>query len=283
MTQNFGERLSRLRAEAGFATAYQFYHRNGGRRTFPFTYVHYLRIEKGAALPRPPWLAVLLTALRLAPGVAGCREMFLAYLRDMLGTQEVYELVLAPLLCRHDAAASAGGEALRWMKSEHAVHLTEEQFKALACDETVYWCSEILLNDRGAWTAEAAATALGMDVSPVRAALAKLQSAGLARRTPGGRFKSRLGGKFYTFPGRLPGMGASLEKVGRYWERMYKRRGRETLSRVELIRAGEPSAQKYARLLAETLDAANLHATHAKGEDTGLFLIEARVRKLMPF
>lgn len=283
MARTFGKRLAGLRADAGFATAYQFYHRNGGRRTFPFTYVHYLRIEKGVALPRPRWLRIFLTALRLTPGAAGCRELFLAYLKDLLDTEEVCELVLAPLLCRHERAAARGAEALRWMKAEHAVHLTPEQFKFLASDEAVYWCSEIMVNDRGSWTAEEAAAALGMDVRSIRVAFAKLKSAGLARETSGRRFKARASGKFQTFPGRLPGMGPALEAVQRYWGKMYRRRGKEVLSRVELIRASESSTRDYSVSLAEALDAANLHATQAKGEDTGLFLIEARIRKLTPF
>lgn len=280
----FSKRLAKARREAGFKSAYQFYHDNGGRRHFPFTYVHYLRLEKGGALPRPEWLQRLLLALRLSPGAAGCRDFFLDYLKDMLGGQETFDLVLNPLLGPHAGpAAPAGTEAVRWMKSQHAIHLTPEQFKVLAGDEAAYWCSEVLCNDGGTWSAEELAKTLGLGVKDVRAGLARLKAAGLARRTASGRFSSRSAGKLYTFPGRLQGMGPALKRVQAFWERMRRRRGQDVVERVELVRAESAFIRRYAASLAETLDAANAGASHGKGEDTGFYLVEAGIRKLLPF
>ena len=284
MAKLFSERLRRSRLEAGFKTAYQFYHRNGGRRHFQFTYVHYLRLENAGRLPRPEWMALLLSALRLSPGQASCRRLFLAYLKDLLGGDQAYALILEPLLCRHGGVAEApGADALRWMKAEHAVHLTPAQFKAIAADEATYWCSEALCNDGGSWSAAELASALGFDAKAVQAGLARLQAAGLARRTAAGRYRSRRPGKLYTFPGRLQGMAPTLKTVQKYWERMRRRRGSDAFARVELVRAEAGFARRYATTLAEALDAANLGAVHAKGEDTGLYLIEAGIRKLLPF
>ena len=67
----FSEALLALRREAGFPSAYRFYHRNGGRRHFGFTYVHYLRLEKGAKAPRAEAFGAILKALRLAPAADG--------------------------------------------------------------------------------------------------------------------------------------------------------------------------------------------------------------------
>ncbi|MBI3551722.1 MAG: MarR family transcriptional regulator [Elusimicrobia bacterium] len=284
MAKEFSRRLAAARREAGFKSAYQFYHGNGGRRHFPFTYVHYLRIENAGKLPRPQWLGRLLTGLRLSPGEAGCRRLFLAYLKDLLGGPEASALILEPLLCRHGAAsAPAGAEAVRWMKAEHSVHLTPAQFKALASSESAYWCSELLCNDGGSWTAEELAEALGITAAAAQAGLARLKTAGLARRTAAGRYRARWTGKLFTFPGRLEGMGRHLDLIQRYWERMASRRGERVSARVEVVRAEAGFMRRYSQTLAETLDAANAGAAQTKGEDTGLYLIEAGIRRLLPF
>ena len=90
----FSEALLSLRREAGFPSAYRFYHRNGGRRHFGFTYVHYLRLEKGAKAPRAEAFGAIIKALRLAPAAEGARLMFRAYLLDVLGSPEAYELIV---------------------------------------------------------------------------------------------------------------------------------------------------------------------------------------------
>ncbi|MEK9144519.1 MAG: hypothetical protein AAB339_02790 [Elusimicrobiota bacterium] len=280
----FASCLARLRRGAGFPTAYRFYHGNGGRRHFPFTFVHYLRIERGLKLPKPQWLAGFLSALRLTPGEAGCREFFLAYMKGLLRTEEAFELVLAPLLSRRqDRAATMGAQALRWMKTAHARHLSPEQFQVLASDEAAYWCSEVLFNDGGSWSAPEIARILGLPEKAAARGLEKLTAAGMAKKTSKDRFRSRWPGKLYTFPGRLEGMKRHLDAIAGFWERMFKRRGAEVGERVELVRAEAGAMRGYLPALAEALDSANVCATHAKGEATGLFLIEARVRKLADF
>jgi len=279
----FSERLARMRREAGFPTAYRFYHSNGGRRHFGFTYVHYLRLEKGASLPRTAWLPGLLSGLRLSPGDPGTREFFLDFLKDLTGGEDGYALIVAPLLCHHGSKTPAGPEAFRWMKAHHSIHLTPAQFKALAADESAYWCSEILLNDDAPWTAAAAAEVLGIPEAEAKRGMTVLEHGGLVRRTGRGRWRARTPGKFYTFPGRLAGMGGALEKVRAFWERRYRRSGKETFARVELVRAESASMRRYAAGLAEALDASNAYAARSKGEETGLYLVEARLRRLLPF
>ncbi len=276
--------LSRFRAEAGFKSAYQFFHGNGGRRHFAFTFPYYLRLERRGSLPRPEWMASIMLALRLSPGEAAAQSLFLAYLKDLLRTQAAYELVLAPLLCRHERGLRPlSADAMRWIKAEHSVHLTPEQFAAISSSEAAYWCSELLCNDRGAWSAEELAKTLSLPLPAVKAGLARIVAAGIAKKAPGRKFKSRLAGKFYTFPGRLKGMKSQFEGVHGFWDKMASKRGGEVASRVELIRAEAGFIHNYTHAMAETLDLANTGGTHAKGENTGLYLIEARIRRLMPF
>lgn len=280
---DFGAVLVKLRREAGFPTAYRFYHGNGGKRHFPFTYVHYLRIERGRKLPRPEWFGRLVSALRLAPGPAG-RELYLSYLKGLLKTEEAYGLILAPLISASaPARRPAGAEAMRWLKAQHSKHLTPEQFRVLSGSEAAYWCSEALFNETESLSAAEIASTFALSEKAAAAGLQVLEKAGMARKTSTGRYRSRWPGKFFTFPGRLEGMKSELESIAGFWEKMYRRRGRPAGERVELVRAEAESMRQYTATLAETLDTANALATHSRGEATGLFLIEARVRKLIDY
>lgn len=284
MAQGFSRELAQARRQAGFKSAYQFYHANGGRRHFPFTYVHYLRLENRGRLPRPGWLAVLLLSLRLSPGDAGSRRLHAAYLKDLLDGEENYAAIVGPLVpAGGGVPPGEAAAAMRLVKAEHVVHLTPEQFRAIAADEETYWCSEAVLGDEGGWTPGALAAALGFSAPRVRAGLARLARAGVVRRTASGRYRGRHPGRFYTFPGRLRGMAAPLAAVQGYWERMHRRSGGDVAARVELVRAEDGLMRRYAASLAETVESANAFATRSKGERTSFYLIEGRVRRLLPF
>ncbi|MFH2204490.1 MAG: hypothetical protein ABIJ96_15350 [Elusimicrobiota bacterium] len=101
----FAELLIRQRQAAGFPTAYAFYHRNGGRGKFNFTFAYYAKIERGKALPRGEWLPPLLTLLKLSPSSPARRDILLAYLRDLLGDDDIFDGHFIPLLKSPAAAA----------------------------------------------------------------------------------------------------------------------------------------------------------------------------------
>ncbi|MBI5597614.1 MAG: hypothetical protein HY928_16110 [Elusimicrobia bacterium] len=285
----FGRALERLRRNAGFTSAYQFYHKNGGRKHFPFTYMHYLRLERKGHLPRPQWLARIMLSLRLETGQEASRELFDAYLRDMLVTDEAYELVAGTLL---RAAAPAGTAAvapsateiaLTWLRAHHTVHLTPEQFRGLAAAPAVYWCHELLANDSGAWTGFSAAQRLGLSPKAAAAAFGRLKELGLARETSPGRFKAREAGKVYTWPGRLTGMGRELDAVLGYWQAFYEKNGSAIFDRVELVRAEAADVRAYLPNLFTPVEEAAGLARHDPGKDTGLYAVETRVRRLLKF
>ncbi|MCX5786428.1 MAG: winged helix-turn-helix domain-containing protein [Elusimicrobia bacterium] len=274
----FSSNLIKARATAGFDTAYKFYHRNGGRGHFPFTFVHYTRIEKGVSMPAPAALEYIFLALRLLPSQDAARQLLLSYLKDYLGRGADY--ILAPLM---SAGGQPAADPLQWMKTHGSEHITPEEFKVMASDATTYWCAEALCNDARNWTPQALAAELGLKPEPVRKALEKLKKAGLAVYAGAGKFKCRHTGKFFTWPGRLTGMNAHLDAIKSYWDRAGKEGGRELFERLELIRAEEGAVFNYRLQLAQTLDNANGYSTHNKGDNTGFFLIETRIKKLKDF
>ncbi len=280
----FSEALLALRRDAGFPSAYRFYHRNGGRRHFGFTYVHYLRLEKGAKAPRAEAFGAILKALRLAPSHEGARRMFQAYLLDVLGSPEAYELVVGGLSATAPQVSPTLAEGgFERLKREHLMHMSVEQFTAVSSDEVVYWTSELLLNDGGSWGAKEVSERLNCPPKIALDALERLTKAKLLRVTSPGRYRTRQPGKFWTFPGRTKGMEPLLERVRAYWDTMAKRRGGPFGERLELVRASSSVMRQYMNALHHAVDEANLAATHSKGEDTALFLIEGRVRRLLNF
>ena len=280
----FSEALLALRREAGFPSAYRFYHRNGGRRHFGFTYVHYLRLEKGAKAPRAEAFGAILKALRLAPAADGARALFRSYLLDVLGSPEAYELIVGSVSAAVPSVSPTLAEGgFDRLKREHLMHMNIEQFTAVSHDETSYWTSEMLLNDNGTWAPKDVADLLGCTPAEAAVALDRLTKAKLLRATSPGRYKTRQPGKFWTFPGRSKGMEPLLDRVRVYWDAMAKRRGGPFGERLELVRASSSVMRQYMNALHHAVDEANLAATHSKGEDTALFLIEGRVRRLLPF
>lgn len=277
--QTFAANLIRARAAAGFDTAYKFYHRNGGRRHFGFTFVHYMRIEKGASVPQPEGLERIMLALRLLPTQAEARELLISYLRASLGGGRCADYVLEPLFSGQ-APAAGGADPMTWMKAHSSVHLSPQEFTAMASSEAAYWCAEALCSDGGAWTAAALAARLELDPKAAARGLEALRKTGLAVKTAAGRYKCRHQGKFFTYPGRLEGMGAQLEAVNGYLE---KAGGPDFFERLELVRAEEGAMSNFRLQLAQAMDSANAYAAHSAGRDTGFYLIRLRMRRLKSF
>lgn len=279
----FARTLARVRKEAGFPTAYRFYHGNGGRRHFPFTYVHYLRFERGVSTPRSEWMPLILFALRLPQHSLSVRELCQAFLRKTLGTEEAYQAVVAPLLAPPSAAAVHSERAAARYRAHDTVHLSPTQFEAVAADETVYWCSELIFSGERAWNADELAAELKVPVEKTRRALAALKAAKLLRPGTKGRFKARGPGRLYSFPGRLAGMKASLAAIEGYWEKMAARRGGPVGWRKELVWTSAAAAAAYTGRLLETLDSAADLAISDKDEGSGFYQVTAEVKKVMPY
>lgn len=216
MANTFSRQLIKARSAAGFDSAYKFYHRNGGRRHFKFTFVHYNRIERGLSLPRPEALPYIFLGLRLLPTEAGVRELLLAYIRSYLGGGQAADYILNPVLSPAQQPADGDGP-MGWMKAHSSVHLSPREFSAMAESETAYWCAEALCNDPAAWYPEELAAKLELQPKAVKTALESLKKAGLALKTAAGKYKCRYQGKFFTYPGRLEGMGGALDAVKGYW------------------------------------------------------------------
>jgi len=93
----FSDTLVKLRQEAGFPTAYRFFHDNGGDKVLGMCYRKYLMMEQGRNLPVLGRLERLIVGLHMPFGTPAARELTLAWLKTMAG-EESYAGLLEPLM-----------------------------------------------------------------------------------------------------------------------------------------------------------------------------------------
>lgn len=278
----FAAALARVRTEAGFTTAYAFFHKNGGRKVFPCTFPYYLRIERGLALPRPEWLPIFMTLLRIPPTDALWRQFIVDYLRDHFGTEEAFASAVAPLL-RPPEASGQQQQTVRRLVSERAYHLTPEQFKTVISDDAAYWCFECLVNERGALTPAELARETGVDETKIKAGLKRLAGAKLAKAVGGGRWKSPISGKFYVFPQAYPGHEPDRLKRHAILDRMTSSKGKWLFHANVVLRADDASMRRSGGSFTDAMQGVSAYCVYEKGEDTGLYQVETRIRRLLPF
>ncbi len=279
---SFAQTLTRLRRDAGFHTPYAYYHRNGGRRVFPFTFAYYLKLERGKHLPRPEWLPLLLALLRVPPTDEMHRLFVLDYLKDLFVTEETFRSLVAPLL-RDAVPAPLASRAAKRLIQDQAYHLTEAQCRGLIAEPAAYWAFECLVNDRGSFTAEELAEPLGLPEAVVARGLKRLAALKLAKRAVSGRWKSPLAGKYYVMPMAFPGYAALHKRFAGMVDAMIARRGVVLHESGVTVRTDEASMRRAVSALRDALESASAYSTHDKAEGSGIFFLQTRVRKAFDF
>jgi hypothetical protein len=278
----FHRTLAALRRGAGFETPYAFYHRNGGRRAFPFTFAHYLKLEAGESLPRPQWLPRLVALLRIPPSDEMLRRFVTSFLRDFFEADGNYSRLIEPLL-RPVEPPVFGRHAVKKLLSEHAYHLTPSQQDAILSSAGSYWAFECLANDKGLWSAGDLAAKTGLSQAELEAGLRTLAKARLVRRVGAGGYKSPLAGRYYTFPTSLPDQAERCRRREAYVAAMTRRRG-ETLEESTVVLRGTPAEiGRTMTTLHETMEAGAAESIFEPTASTALFLIQARACKAFDF
>lgn len=273
----------KLREEAGFASARSFYRASGGVRRLACTYKAYLNVESGRSLPQPELAGRIADALGLAAGSPGASEFVSAYLRALIGREELSGLVLRALSGVKPSETDVLFRRASELSFEHRkVPLTKEQAERILSSAESYWCFTILSNERASWTAQALAAVLGFKSARILRALNNLAAAGLLRRDKTGEWRSLNIGGVYLYPRDKFYVPLYREALTQQWESMAKKRG-ETLLNCELVlRASEAGLRERFPSLAQGIYGSHIYALREKKPDSGLFILEARVRKLLP-
>ncbi|MDP3542175.1 MAG: hypothetical protein Q8T11_06845 [Elusimicrobiota bacterium] len=285
MTTPFALIFARLRRQAGFQTAYQFYHKNGGRRAFGCSFQNYLRIENGSHLPVPKRLPQLCLQLRLPLRGADLRELLRAYLQVWAGSEEMAQWLIGPFeqAERVEPALDPAAQALSRVVRDGARPLTLEQYKAVMSSAEAYWCFRVLTTDRKGQTSEALARLLGLGKARIRKGLEALRLCGIARKRRDGGYDSPYSGNYLTFPD--PTLLPERLKAAalRYTKDMVRRKGAVVDVRHCGVRADALALQGFLPHLREAIRGVNAYAVYEKTERSGLFLIESKVCKLFDF
>ena len=278
----FSKSLEHLRVESGFATPYAFYHRNGGRHVFPFTFAYYLKLERGEHLPRPQWLPILLSLLRIPPSDEHYRRFVTDYLRDHFGSEENYQSLLGPLL-RSKHEKSYEQQAVKRLLSRQSYHLTPDQYKAVVSDAATYWAFECLVNEHVSYGPDELALVTGLSKPALEAGLKKLAAHKLARAVSKGKYKSSLGGKLYVFPRAFPGIDAERKKLARHIDEMISRRGAVLQESSVMLRAEEGAVRRALTALNDALEASTAFSVQEKAEGSGFFRLQIGASKAVDF
>lgn len=279
----FSDTLVRLRKEAGFPTAYRFYHDNGGEPVLKITYRSYLLTEQGKSLPAIGKLQKLYPALRLPPTTPGARELVVAWLRTMAG-EEAYKDLFEPMLAAKTEAVglSPVHKALQRTLADSKFYITPPQFRALVSSFETYKCSLTMGNDTGVWSAAAIAKAIGVKPATAEKSLKELAKVKLVKEVKKGFYRSRTAGKMVSYPQLNALDPALLAKFKEYLLKLEQSGTCEWASKG-IIRADALALRGLFPLIGANIEAAQTFAVTQKTEKSAFFYVIGKVVRLWDF
>lgn len=282
MATLFSETLCRIRKDAGFPTAYRFYHDNGGQPVLKVSYRNYLLIEQGKVLPEAERLGKLVVALRLTPRSDAASELAVAWLRTLAGEhtfENVFKPALVPL--KTQPAMSPMDKVAERALAEKKFFLTPEHYAAIVESLETYLCFLATSNDTGAWSAADLAARLQLGKKDAEKAMAALEKAGLLKKAGKDKWRSPLAGALVEAP-PLHTLDNSLKKIAEYNAKLLAA-SPVTWHRGGIVRMNERDLRNLTPLMANNISAAKLYAVTGATEDSGLFFIEGKIIKLRKF
>lgn len=283
MATVFSETLTRLRKEAGYPTAYRFFHDNGGSPVFKVSYRNYLMMEQGRNLPVLGRLRKILVGLHMPLATPAARELTAAWLRTMAG-EEAYADLLEPLLA-HGAQAgplNPAEEALRRTLADRKYHITMEQILAtVSCYES-FKCYFMIETDAGAWTPEAMAKAASINRAAAGRALKDFLKVGLVKAEGKGAYRSKVAGMLVEYPDGPAIPPKVLAKIKEFQARL-SGEGRVEFGIAGTFRADADALRAYFPMLKSAVESSHAFSTAVKTKKSAGFFVSARVHKLWEF
>lgn len=282
MATIFSETLTRFRKEAGFPTAYKFFHGNGGDKVLGMCYRKYLMMEKGSILPLFRHLTGFIIGLHLELNSSRGQELVTAWLKTMAG-EEAFNSLLKPML--------AGGAAVPALTPMHKAmekslaygtyHVTPEQVAVIADGPANFRCFIALSNDCGAWTPEKLAPELRLKTAETGKALAALAAAKLLKKQKN-TFRCQYADKHLVFPNMADGLAENYARIKKYQDALLAS-GKRFWLRSLFLRADRNNIPSLLELLGVTISSANSYSVTSKSDTSALFSLDASVTRLLDF
>lgn len=285
MATIFSEILAKFRKEAGFKTAYQFFHDNGGKPVLKVSYRMYLLIEQGKLLPPFKNISLYIYALRLSMRSYSAMELIAAWLKTALGEDD-FKHILQPFLKvpQEQSIPSALHKAVKTSLIQKKFYIKPEQMQVIVKNRGTYLCWTALSNDTGAWVPKALAAEMGLSPSAAQNALRDLAAAKLVRRRKDGAYKCPMAGGMVEYPhGTItqdtPDIRNKFQQLRDEMissgDMVYRRRG--------ILRASLTEFANCFPLLALNVSTAATYAITKKQKDSALFAVECKVVRIRDF
>jgi len=283
MTTIFSEMLIQLRKDAGFSSAYQFYHANDGKNVLKMTYRNYLLIEQGEALPPIEKLGVLIWSLRIPHGSAEANAFVYAWLRSMAG-EENFKTLLEPITTvKPDSMGSSPLQnAMKKSLDKTRYYLTLEQVKAIHSSDDNYLCFLAISSDKGVWKVKEFADRLKLPEAAAKKALKTLAGLKLVKEIKKDVYKCSLADALLTYP-NMNTLPPDFGKKLRACNRKLLETGQEIYPHSIIVRANDNDFRSYIQILGTSLSTAATYAVTEKSDKTALFMVDAKISKLRDF
>ena len=283
MATIFSDSLAGLRKEAGFPTAYRFFHDNGGKHVLGASYRKYLLWEQGKALPPASSLARLIPALKLLPGCVALGGLVAAWLKTMAG-EEFYDDVLKPFMSVKEAVPGLSPlhKAMNRALNDKKCPLSVEQTVGILSSCEHYKAFMFMINDGGDWSGAAFVKVIGISKPAATRIVRDFARLDLLKKAKGGFYRCPLTDCMLEFPR------AELMPAG-YGDRMEKYQEELLVSSVSIwrrlgfMRADAKEFASFFPMMSLNMSTAQTYAVTEKTAHSAMFAVEGRIVKLRDF
>ncbi len=284
MATIFSEVLTQLRKDSGFATAYSFYHANGGAPVLQVSYRKYLMMEQGKILPIIDRLRRLSFALRLTPQSPQAHRLVIAWLKTMAG-EDNYRDVMEPIISSKAEikGASPVHEALKKSLADNKYFMTPAQLAAVVTNFYTYLCYMAMSSETGTYTVEELAKSLELKKPDAAKAMKILAAAKIVKEIKSGVYRCPLSAYSSVDMPHMSLMAPEVRNKLEAYMGKLKASGQKEWSTTLTVRADAPVFNGYSPMLQIGVHSSKTYEISHKTEKSALYYVEGRITKLRDF
>ncbi len=279
----FSKLFKGLRKDAGFSTAYRFYHDNGGKAALRISYRKYLLVEQGKILPAIERLGTFMFALRIVNKSAEANEFVTTWLQTMAG-EDSFKEYIKPLLS--DKSKNLGyspmQKAMKKALDMTKYYLKPEQIETIFDSPDNYLCYLAMSNDTGAWKLNEFSKRIGLTVKKAKAALKALSKNKIVKEVKENIYKCPFAGAMLEYP-HLATLKPELLKKIESSDKELLKTSNPVWYRMGVIRADETAFRSFFPLMGVNISTAQTYAITEKSEKSALFIVEGKILKIRNF
>jgi hypothetical protein len=279
----FSKILITSRNNAGFPTAYNFYHKNGGRDVFKISFSSYMKIENGNNLPESDRLELFCCLLGIQNGSQAEHEFISAWLKTSFG-DTTYNRFFRALNYKREKTTELSPMQTVLKKSfdSRTTYITPAQVKTIIADYESYLCYMAFTNDMGNWTVKELAPVLNIPMLKAQKIVDMFLRNKIFKKAKKGIFKNNFAGKSIEWPKEFILDKKVMDKVREYRKRMNEN-GKIIFERIGTFRADENELRTYLPVLKEHLNSIKAYDVFTKTDSSAMFRLESRITKLFKF